>query len=371
MTLQHAHRNRILWRAQSSEDSDAVDAQLGSGVTFQQARSVEISRELLNDTPDRIHWSMSGPQNTAVRQRTGVEIEVPLTMGQSSSNPDPHYAALLKAANFSETLDTNDSPPTATYRPNTGRVIPGATVYKFTRNVENDKSRLMYATDVVLNAEINLSYGEEASISFSGQGYFNEKMTVERNYFDNSNGELITKKDGTSVTPGTQSLAAKNPIIPTGITFEIVDGNANTLTSVAVGELTLDMNLSIDSVDRVTASEGKLQHYATRGTSDAAEGGFDVRDVSAGDLDKLLAVYTEAQKAKITAEVSDVRTSNTEKVEILIPKAQLMAPEMGDNGNLGSYQFNFRATRDTSGSPTIGSSNLEGDNDLRLKYSTG
>jgi len=372
--LLHNDHRRYLFGEQASEDSDAVDSNLGNGVTFQQVNSASLTPELINDTPERHQWSASGPRSTAVRHRMGVEMELPLTMGFSNSSPAPQYHAILKAANFEETINTTPSPSTATYRPRTFRVSP-LTIYQFIREVEQEQSRLRFVQDVQGTLEFTLSAGEEASMSFTGQGYFTENTNGDHfpraNFFDNSTGELTLDKDTNSFTTGTQNLADKDPVIPKEMTVTVTDSNSNSLTSFELGELTFDVGWSQDPIDTMTATEGKLQHFNTRGPSEGLTGAFDLLNGSTSDFNELLDAYKVAEQIKIEATLTDLRSSNTEKIDFLVPKAQLMTPEESENNNLLGYQFNFRATRDTSGSPDIGSNALEGDNDFQITYKVG
>lgn len=366
----HNDHRRYLFGEQGSEDTDAVDANLGSGVTFQQVVSGSITPEGINDTPERQSWSASGNKSTFIRHRAAVELELPLTMGVSSASPAPHYHPVLKAANFEETIDTGPSPSEAIYRPRTYRISP-MTVYQYIREVEQDQSRLRFIQDVQGSLEISLTAGEEASMSFSGQGYFTENANGDHfpraNFIDDSNGNVTLDKDTNSITPGTQTLADKNPVIPREMTVTVTDSQGNTLTSFELGELTFDLGWSQDPIDVVTANEGKIQHYNTRGPSEALTGGFDLLNGDRSDFNELLDAYKQAEQIKIEATLTDVRASTTQELDFLVPKAQLEIPEESENNNLLGYQFNFSATRDTTGSPDIGSG-IEGDNDFRMKY---
>jgi len=371
--LPFSNRKRYLWAEQTAQNTDAVDTNLlgwSADTVFQQVMSASITPEGHNDTPERHQWSASGAKSTFVKHKASIEAELPMTLSVGDNAAAPYYSPILKAANFSETLNQSSGAgtDTATYRPSTTQVSM-LTLYQYHRIVDSaTDARLRYATDINGSLEFTLSQGDEASMSFSGSGFFNEVITPERSYF-NSSGELVLDKSGGAVTPTNQKLADKNPVIPRNMTLTLVDGKGNTLSSLAIGELTLDLGWSQDPIDTVTATEGHLDHYNTRGSGEAVTGGFNLLDVSAGDFDNLLDAYKEAQQVKFTAELSDLRANNTEKVEFLIPKMQFEVPEEGENGNLASYQFNFRATRDTSASPDIGSSALEGDNDLQITYS--
>lgn len=377
MSLQHANRTRVIMRPQSNEDEDIIQSDINGAsaaspqdIIYQQVKSLEMGPELLNDTPDRIHYSMSGPQNTAVRQRMGVEAEMPLTMGRAASDgaaggdDAPAYAPLLKAANLSE--DTSGA-STAIYTPKTGRVIPGATIYKYIRNVENGNERLRFTHDVLGSIEFSMSASEEATFSFSGQGFFVEtggEHFPEDDFIDDSDGQLQALKDGsTTVSNGDNvkdavsgSLASKNPVYPKNMTVTI-DGN-----TYHIGEVTLSLNLSTDPLQVMTAAEGKTKHLNTKGTSDVVEGGFDLLESTASNFDNLLTDYTTANIPKMVFTLKDIRTGTPEEVKFEVFNCQLLAPEEGDNGNLASHQFNFRAARDLT--------SLDGDNDFKITYTT-
>jgi len=371
--LPFSNRKRYLWAEQTADNTDAVDANLlgqAADTVFQQVMTGTITPEGHNDTPERHQWSASGVESTFVKHRAGVELELPMTLSVGDNAAAPYYAPVLKAANLSETLSqaSGSGTDTAVYRPSTSQVSK-MTLYQFHRVVDSaTNARLRYATDVVLSPEFSLSNGEEATISFSGQGYFNEVITPERAYF-NTSGELVLDKDGNSITPTNQKLADKNPVIPRNMTVTLVDEDANNITSLAISEFTLDLGWSQDAIDTVTATEGHMDHYNTRGSGEAVTGGFNLLDADPTDFDHLLDAYKEAQQVKFTAGLEDLRATNTEKVEFFIPKMQFEVPEEGENGNLASYQFNFRATKDTSASPDIGTNALEGDNDFQITYS--
>lgn len=385
--LLHNDNRRYLCREQSSEDSDAIESHItsatGNGsqnLIFQQIQSLTISPELLNDTPERQQWSASGARSTAVRHRTGVEAEIPLTTGVTTSDngaggdDGPRYEPFLKAAGL---VQDSSGTSNLVYVPSTTRTIPGITLYQYIREVEQDQSRLRFATDVVGNLEFTLSAGEEASASFSGQGYFLENTNGDHfpraNFFDDSDGELRLLKDTTTGTSKigdidgdatdetvkeatTQSLADENPVIPKEMTFT-VDGN-----SYEIGELSFDMSWSQDPIDSITAGEGKIQHYNTRGAAEQVTGSFDLLNATTGNFKNLLTDFKHANSPKIVATLKDIRTGTPKSIKFELFNVQLEAPEESEQNNLLGHQFSFKCHRDAT--------DLAGDNDLKITYST-
>lgn len=365
MSLQFSNRKLTLMRSQSSRDSDPIDAQLnddvaGREIIYQDVRNLDISVEAHNDAPDRESWSASGHKAPYVKHKASVEGEVPLTAGVdgssgTSGNPSaddaPWYAPILKALNLEEDASGSN---TAIYTPSTTLVAP-ATFHQYIRNVEDNKSRLRVATDFVGSGELSISAGEEAMMSFSG-GAFYSAITTPRNYVD-SNGKIITRKDGTTVddstNPITYKLADENPLIPKNMTVT-VGGN-----TYEISEFTLDLNWTQDTIDVVNATPGKIDHVNTRGTTDRATGGFTLLRSTEANFDQLITDYEAANEIAINIVLQEV--NGTRSIKVDIPKAQLGPESEGENGNLMQHEFEFACNRDTDQS-------LAGDNDVKITF---
>jgi len=379
MTTHYTNRKRYLIRAQSTEATDAIEAAIDAAtqasptdMVYQQVQSLSITPEGEgNDTPERQQWSASGASSTFIRHRANVEAEIPLTACVSTSDAAaggddaPRYAPFLKAANLAE--DTSGG-GTAIYTPSTEQVVPGITIYQFSREVDTGKSRLRWVTDLVGNIEFTMSNGgDEAMASFSGQGYFNELSTGDHfpqdSFFDAS-GQLQALKDGsTTVSNGdnvvdatNQSLANENPIIPKEMVVTF-DGN-----TYHIGEATLDLGWTQDAIAAMTNPEGQTPHYNTRGAGEQATGGFNLLDATPANFDNLLTDYKNANSRKMVLTLKDIRTGSPKTIKFELEQIQLEVPEEGENGNLASYQFNFKLHRDAS--------TLAGDDDLTITYSS-
>jgi len=377
MTLPFSNRKRYLADTQSSEATDAINSRIDGAtaiaptdLVFQQIQSLSITPEGEgNDTPERHQWSASGARSTFIRHMASVEAEIPLLAGVTTSDAAaggddaPRYAPFLKAANLSEDKSVGS---TAIYTPSTEEVVPGITVYQYHRNVQNSKSRLRWVTDLVGNLEFTMSAGDEATASFSGMGYFNELSGgthfPEEDFF--ASGQLQALKDGSttvsngdSVTDTTnQSLADQNPIIPKEM---VVTFNGNTYH---IDEATLDLGWSQDSIAAITNPEGQTPHYNTRGSGEQATGGFNLLDATAANFDSLLTDYKQANSRKMVLTLKDIRTASPKEIKFELHNIQLEVPEEGENGNLASYQFNFKLHRDAS--------TLAGDDDLTITYTS-
>lgn len=383
----HNDHRRVLCREQSSEDTDAIESHItsatGNGsqnLVFQQINSMTITPEGQGDTPERQQWSASGPRKTFIRHRCAVEAEIPLTAGVATSDnaaggdDGPRYEPFLKAASL---VVSSNGASNKVYKPTTVRQVPGITIYQLIREVEQDQSRLRFATDIVGSLEFTMSAGEEAMASFSGNGYFlentNGKHFPRGDFIDDSDGELRLLKDETTGTSKigdidsdntdetvkeatSQSLADQNPMVPREMTFT-VGGN-----SYEIGEMTLDLGWSQDPINAITRPEGKIQHYNTRGPAEQATGGFDLANATTSNFKNLLDDFKAANSNAIVAELKDIRTGTPKSIKFELHNVQLEVPEESEQNNMLGYQFNFKAHRNVT--------DLSGDNDLTITYST-
>lgn len=357
MSLQFSNRKLSLFREQTSENTDAVESALdsGSALVYQDVADMSWDLDAHNDPPERETWSASGHKAPFIKNMASVDIELPLTAGDGST-AQPFYHMLLKAMNLTEDTSTSN---VAVYSPSTRRVSM-ATLYQYIRNVENGNSRLRYMTDFVGSGEINISTGEEATMSITGSGYYSS-ITTDRDYVDSS-GNVQLLKDGSSPTSTPSfSLADKAPLIPKNMTVTFNGPQFGSAQTFHISEFTLDMNWTQDSTDALTNSEGQMNHYNTRGTTDRTQGGFTLVESTPSNFDNLISSYEAADEMTLNVDLINVGNTS-ERIEIDIPKAQLGVESEGENGNLMNHEFEFGCDRDTS--------NLSGDNDFKITYKT-
>lgn len=360
MSLQFSNRKRHLFAEQTSRDSDPINTALndsnGQSFNYQDVRNADFSMGAHNDAPDRESWSASGHKAPYVKNKAELEMELPLTAGEGST-AQPFYHSILKAMNLEEDTSTSNE---AIYTPST-TPVSAAAVYQYIRNVENDQSRLRVMTDFIASGELSISAGEEAMLSASGAGYYNS-ISQQRDYID-GNGHVVLDKDGTDVSSygHTFALAEKAPLIPKNMVVTINGPKFGSGQTFEISEFTLDLNWTQDMVDALTNAEGKMDHYNTRGTTDAATGGFTLLRSSEANFDNLISSYEAADQLSIHVELINIQNT-AQKVIIDVPKAQLGPESEGENGNLMQHEFEFAARRDTS--------NLAGDNDFQIKYTT-
>lgn len=346
-----------------SYGTDGVDDLLTNGtssdtIQYLPARSVDITPEAETGPPDRVDSSISGKPGPYVEQRCTFEMEVPLLIGDDGADGAPPYAALLRACNLSESLQdpdsTADSGDEFTRYVETTVNETSATIHRYTRDAETGDYRLRRVRGARGMVELELSMGDEAILTISGSGYYQD-ITASQAFF-NSDGELVLDPDGNSVTfSGSFEKVQADPIYVEDMTFQVDS------TDYPIDEMTYEHTLTQDEIMALTNPEGEHDQINTRGAGERGTGGFNVLDFNTeSDFDDLITDYNQANQVELSATVSE--PTGTGELGIRFPQIQIVGPEEeGENGNLVSYQFNFAALGDPSASLNL-------DNELEFDF---
>lgn len=356
MSLQFDTNARVLWASEASYGTDAVNAILTDGtkeIIYQQVNNLQIQPVAAQEAPARLRGSHSGNKHATIKQHCTVSGEIPLTAFISATAQVPYFAPILKAMNMREDLSTTGE---GKYTPATTRQA-SASIYKFTRQAENDNWRLHKALGTTLSGSIAFAPGSEAKVSVEGFALF-EKISAGAQYFSPTTGAIQYLADGTTAVTardglagGDEYIADQTPLMCKGMT---VSAGGKSLT---VGEASLELNWSTDPIDAITSDPQSAKFVNTRSNEGARIGGnFNLLDATDADFDQLISWALGDNEITLTIAL----TNADGNVTITAPKMQIFTPEEGANGNLKAWQFGFALNGDAS--------SLLLDNDFELRF---
>lgn len=348
------NRKRVMFESESTYGTDAVNALLdddGSGdIVYQDVRTIDIdpTREIF--APTRQRSSVAGVAHRSFADLTGVGVELPMT-GKAASgagNEAPFYAALLKAAGFSETISSGAS---ATYKPST--VAQAAmTAYAWYRNLEDANWRLEYATGIRGNLSMNFEMNAEPYMTFEGTGRYEELITDAAAFFG-TDGAIDLLKDGstavTARTTGTETQVNKTIMGCKSMTVTVGG------TTMPVSALELNINWTPDLIRTMNGAQTVSKVLLTKGDAARIEGSFDLQDGSTA-----MEAVRDALAADSEVALNIVLTDGTDTITITSSKLQIGFWNKGANGNVRTYSVPFFLNGDWS--------NLAGDNDLSIVF---
>ena len=274
-----ANYKRVCAESESPYGTDRINEILTTGtldIIYQDVRmNFDITPVVNIAEIDRARGSQSGVAHKTIPDRCTVAGDVALT-GRAASgagNEAPFYAAFLKACGMKETIVSDTS---ATYRPATPQQA-GATMYLWTRNLDDNNWRLVYTTGCRGSANFQFNVNQEAFFSFTGIGRFEGMVSDPAAFFNATTGAAALLEDGTTpVTArsggGVEQFAAKDPLVCTNMTVTI-GGN-----TYCVQALNLDLGWTTDVKDCMGAASNVRTVYNTRGAAQRIAGSFTLID---------------------------------------------------------------------------------------------
>lgn len=326
---------RVIAASESTYGTDAVNTILTTAtadIVYQDLRNFEINPVRTPVEINRVRGSHSGVAHKTIADHCTVTCEIPLSAWVSGSAGEeaPYYSPFLKAMNLKETVVSATS---ATYNPATVNQS-AITVYGYEINLEDNNSRLTYATGVRGNGTLQFAVNEEAYVSFEGMGIYGGEISAPAAFFNATTGAAALLKDGstsvTARTTGTEAYANKTPIVCTGMTFSF-GGTDYDVKSVEMG-----LNWTASPKSIINAASNVTKVLLTRGEGSRIGGSFELLDGSQiSDMISSMSADTEAQL--IIRLVEGDGSSGSGRITITLPKVQLGPPTKGDDSGMRTY----------------------------------
>ena len=251
---------RVAWSTEATYGTDQIDLDIAANtnITYGDVREVSIVPNATLVEAPRVRGSGSREAHCRVKGNQSVTITGAFSgaIAEGGSGTEmPLIGGLLQACGLSETLDPAT---TATYAPST-TAQSAVTVWHWMRGAEVYKSRLMYATGVRGNMEINFALNEEATYTFTGESNnlpestdaagFDQGISNELAFFD-ATGLIALDKDGATdpVYTGTEAYDDAPKFCSETLTI--------TLDSVVLQckSVTYNLNREIVKVEEITGT---------------------------------------------------------------------------------------------------------------------
>jgi hypothetical protein len=354
-----AGRRRCVLASESTEGTDAVASILTTAtadIVYQEVTEPMITPGRIIVPLNRTRGSHSGAAHASIPNVAAFSGTFPLTgrVSDSSGDEAPYYSPVLKAMNLKETIV---SATTATYNPATVNQAP-MSAYVWHRNASDANYRLHTARGIRGTGTFNFANNAEATVSFEGQGLYDDELTDPAAFFG-SDGAIDLLKDGstsvTARTSGTEAYANNsNRMICRNMTIT-VNGN-----SWGVTEMTLALNWSVDLIDRATGTAGVSQVLLTRGNDARISGSFNLKDGSTALTDLLTQYKAGAEIAMTVVLSAGDGSSGSANITLTASKVQLGVPAGSADGGVLVHAVPFFLNGDWS--------DLAGDNDFSLAY---
>lgn len=349
---------RVIAASESTYGTDAVNVILttaAADIVYQDLRNFEINPVRSLVEINRVRGSHSGVPHKTIADHCTVTCEIPLSawITGAAGEEAPYYSPFLKAMNLKETVVSATS---ATYNPATVNQS-AVTVYGYEINLEDNNSRLTYATGVRGNGTLQFAVNEEAYISFEGMGIYGGEISDPALFFNATTGAAALLKDGstsvTARTTGTESYANKTPIVCTGMTFTF-GGTDYDVKSVEMG-----LNWTASPKSIINASSNVSKVLLTRGEGSRIGGSFELLDGDQiGDMISSMSADTEA--SLVIRLIEGDGSTGSGRITITLPKVQLGPPTKGDDSGMRTYSVPWYA----NGTWT----SLPADNDFSMVY---
>lgn len=287
---------------------------------------------------DRARGSQSGVAHKTIADRANVTGDIPLSgwISGDAGEEMPYYAWALKACGMSETIASGTS---ATYRPSTAQQA-GATVYLYTRNLDDNNWRLQYSTGVRGSANFQFALNQEAFFSFTGTGRYTEEISDATAFIGAATGAAALLKDGsTAVTArsggGTEAYANKAPMMCTNMTIT-VGGN-----TYCVSALNLDLNWTQDVKQCMGAASNVRSIYLTRAAAQRIAGSFTLLDGATAHDQVIDSFVSGAELAFSLVLVEGDGSSGSARITISGSKLQIGAYTRGAEGGIQNLAVPF------------------------------
>lgn len=313
-----------------SEETYGTDPVVGTPSTWLDVTECMIAPEYELLESEVIRATHSGNAHQMIQSHNTVKLAGYLSGKSGAAGTGPDIAALLKAANFAETLIAVTS---AGYKPVTVSddmtLVPSATIYHYLKE-SNGQARLQKAHGVRGNATFTFEQGKRAMWSFEGKGLFSEL------------GALAAAPSLPTAYSG-----GKAPFMCVGIVATL-GGTPYDLRKVEIGT-----NWGLEDRRDWAGPSTLKEVYLKRGSGSRMGGSTDF--LTAAILDHVLGNYgSSAQLA-----LSITLTNGTDTLVITAPKVQL-GQWTRQAGNLQSYAVPFFLCGDFASGG--------GDNDMQLLF---
>lgn len=355
-----ANQKVVVLASESTEGADEVDAILQDGdrdIYYQDMRESEIINARAMIPAPRQRNSASGTRHKSVPNVANVTLTGPFSARLSASSGDeaPPYAAVLKAANFTETIDSGVD---ATYEPST---VPqnSMTIYEWSLNTAKEH-RLRYATGVRGNIEWTFEVGTEAYWTFTGNGIYGDYLTDSAQFFDATSGEVALLKDGASAVTeratGVEQYVDAESVVCRGITVT-VNGNTWEVSAISLGT-----NWTVELIENMTGDNRVDQVLLSRADEGSRMGGsFTLNTDDDTVIDDFISLFEAATEFAITIVLSeDDGGTGDSTITISASKVQIGEPSDGTAGNFRTFEIPFLINGDWS--------DLVADDELSIVY---
>lgn len=357
----------VLWASEddfpTGEDYlpyDAVDAILKdetADIVYQDTKDLTIEPTGESVGSDVNRGANDGKKSAFIKGMCNVSMTVPLR-AFAGAGLEPHYAPVLRAANFATTVDTDNVLFTKSTRQ-----VAAMTVYKFYPAIEGDDWRLRVATGVTGNVTFNYETGTEPTISFEGTGQYAE-LSTSAEFFTLSSGELALLKDGstaiTARTTGEIFQADQDPMTCSGMSVDIDDdvGSDFDAEPLYVSAVEINPNFSAVDINPVQGATTRQKGVTMRGRGARSEGSIPLINYTAAQIDAIISAATNGGEYPFEVEVSNSEGTITTNA----PKMQFMREAEADNSGTMQYDLPIRFNGDWSDNALAG-------NELVITYS--
>lgn len=353
MSEMFSNRYRVVVASESTYGTDAVNTILTTAtadIIYQDVRACSILNTRVLFNPTRQRAQNSGVRHITFSDMSAVEMEVPLTgkVGAGAGDEAPYYDPIWSMLGFKSTVVSTTS---CTYTPSTVQQS-AASIYKWTRNAEDANWRLQYTTGVRGTATLSLAVNEEAYLSVSANGLYQELMTDAAAFFNSSDEAALLKDGSTAVTARTTGTEVQVDKTALGCKQMTITYNGTTLP---ISNMEINFNRTQDMVRTVNGTETVSKVILTVADATRIEGSFSlqdgdaafdlVRDALAGDTEYALSVAL---------------TDGTDTITISMPKVQIGVYSEAANGQLRTFDVPFFLNGDWS--------SLTADNGISIAY---
>ncbi|MFP4598051.1 MAG: hypothetical protein ACLFVJ_07355 [Persicimonas sp.] len=353
MSLMFNNQNRYLWSSASSYGDDAVEDNVldtDADRIWQDVRNIDITPTGEVVHVPRQRGSAAGNKHGFIKGMCEVSGEVPLQPYISASDQISYNDAILKMMNFEPDLSVSDE---ATYTLKT-KAQADATIYKYLRNVEGDKQRLLTAIGTRANGNFTFETNAEPIIGIdSGLARYNA-LTDPAEFIDTDGAAALLKDGSTTVTAlstGEEKFADVDPLMCSGMTLT-VGGTEHTVSAT-----NLDLAWTVDTIEAITGDSTLRKVILTRDDSDSRpNGSFSLVDFTDAILNDIITKYQNGEELALVLTADN----GTDQITMTMGQVQLGVPEAGSNGNLRQYDIPFHLNGDWS--------DLAGDNDISLLF---
>jgi hypothetical protein len=337
-----ANYKRILAYSEGTYGTDAVEPILTTAtadIVWQDVRqNFTIAPVRTVVEIDRARGSQSGVPHKTIADRAAITGDIPLSgwISGDAGEEMPYYAWALKACGMSETIVSATS---ATYRPSTAQQA-GASIYLYTRNLDDNNWRLQYTTGVRGSANFQFALNQEAFFSFNGTGRYTEEISDAAAFIGASTGAAALLKNGsTAVTArsggGTEAYANKSPIMCTNMTIT-VGGN-----TYCVSALNLDLNWTQDVKQCMGAAANVRNVYLTRAAAQRIAGSFDLLDGATAHDQVVDSFVSGAELAFSIVLTEGTGATGAARITISGSKLQIGAYSRGAEGGIQNLTVPF------------------------------